>query len=88
MNKGDIIKKNAEVVKALPNVMFRVILEGTKQEILAYASGNLRKRFIKIHPGDKVSLEMSPHDPTKARIVYRYKRQHHHESKIFHKKKK
>ncbi len=60
------------VVEALPNTMFRVELPN-KHIVLAHVSGKMRMHFIKILPGDRVTLEISPYDPTKARIVYRYK---------------
>lgn len=59
-----------EVVEALPNGMFRVKLE-TGQEVLAHIAGKLRVNFIRILPGDKVKVELSPYDLTRGRIVYR-----------------
>jgi translation initiation factor IF-1 len=59
------------VVEALPDAMFRVKLQNN-QEILAYVSGKMRKFFIRILPGDKVTIELSPYDMTKGRIVYRF----------------
>jgi len=61
-----------EVVEALPNTMFRVKLE-TGHVILAHLSGKMRMNYIRILPGDKVSVEMSPYDLTKGRITYRHK---------------
>jgi translation initiation factor IF-1 len=63
------------IKEALPNSMFRVEIEiGDKaHEVLAYVSGKMRKYFIKILPGDTVTLEMSPYDLTRGRIVYRHK---------------
>lgn len=61
------------VIKALPNANFRVELEGG-HEILAYVSGKMRTRFIRILPGDKVKIELSPYDLTKGRITYRLKK--------------
>jgi translation initiation factor IF-1 len=58
-------------VEALPDAMFRVKLQNN-QEILAYVSGKMRKFFIRILPGDKVTIELSPYDMTKGRIVYRF----------------
>jgi translation initiation factor IF-1 len=58
-------------VEALPDAMFRVKLQND-QEILAYVSGKMRKFFIRILPGDKVTIELSPYDMTKGRIVYRF----------------
>jgi len=60
------------VVEALPNTMFRVEL-ANKHVVLAHVSGKMRMHFIKILPGDRVTLEISAYDPTKGRIVYRYK---------------
>ena len=71
MAKEDNIMLQAEVVDALPNAMFKVRLENG-HEILAYVSGKMRKFFIRILPGDTVSIEMSPYDLTKGRIVYRH----------------
>jgi translation initiation factor IF-1 len=59
-------------VETLPNAMFRVELENG-QIILAYVSGKMRMNFIKILPGDKVTIELSPYDLTKGRITYRFK---------------
>jgi len=71
MAKEDKITLDAEVVEALPDSMFRVKLQNN-QEILAYVSGKMRKFFIRILPGDKVTIELSPYDMTKGRIVYRF----------------
>jgi len=60
------------VVEALPNAMFRVELEN-KHTILAHISGKMRMHFIKILPGDKVTVELSPYDLSRGRITYRYK---------------
>lgn len=63
----------ATVVEALPNAMFKVRLPNEqKTEVLAYVSGKMRMNYIKILPGDKVTVEMSPYDLTKARITFRY----------------
>ena len=61
------------VVEALPNAMFRVNLD-TGQQILAYLSGKMRRYYIKVLPGDKVKVELSPYDLEKGRIVYRFKK--------------
>ncbi len=66
--KGIVLE--GEVVEALPNAMFRVKLE-TGHEVLAHVSGKMRIHFIKILPGDKVKVELSPYDLTRGRIVYR-----------------
>ena len=72
MSKADVIELEGVVVEKLPNTMFRVKLEnGTI--ILAHISGKLRQNFIRILPGDKVTLEMSTYDLTKGRIIWRDK---------------
>ena len=68
--KEDVIELEGTVLEALPNAMFKVELENGHQ-ILAHISGKMRKRFIKIVVGDKVRMEMSPYDMTKARITFR-----------------
>ena len=73
MAKEDKIELEAEVTEALPDAMFRVRLQNG-QEIIAYVSGKMRKFFIKILPGDRVKIEMSPYDMTKGRITYRARR--------------
>lgn len=70
--KEDAIEVMATVVEPLPNAMFRVELEN-KHQVLAHISGKMRKNFIRILPGDKVAVELSPYDLTRGRIVYRYK---------------
>lgn len=72
MNKQQHIEQEGIVEKALPNAMFKVKLKNGLFTI-AYISGKIRKYYIKIIPGDKVKLEISPYDLTKGRIVYRYK---------------
>ncbi len=72
MSKEDAIEVQATVLETLPNAMFRVELEN-KHQVLAHISGRMRKNFIKILPGDKVLVELSPHDLTRGRIVYRFK---------------
>ena len=73
MDKSDnVIEMKGEVVEALPNTMFRVKLE-TGHAILAHLSGKMRMNYIRILPGDKVTIEMSPYDLTKGRITYRHK---------------
>jgi translation initiation factor IF-1 len=63
----------AVVTEALPNAMFKVRLPNEqKTEVLAYVSGKMRMNYIRILPGDKVTVEMSPYDLTKARITYRH----------------
>jgi len=72
MPKEDAIEVVGTVVETLPNAMFRVELEN-KHMVLAHISGKMRKNFIRILPGDKVLVELSPYDLTRGRIVYRYK---------------
>ena len=72
MAKEDSIEVQGTIVKTLPNAMFRVKLENG-QVILAYVSGKMRMHFIKILPGDKVTIELSPYDLTRGRITYRFK---------------
>lgn len=70
MAKEDAIRVDARVIDALPNAMFRVELENGHR-IIAHVSGKMRMHFIRILPGDKVIVEMSPYDLTKGRIVLR-----------------
>lgn len=72
MSKEDVIEIEGIVVEKLPNSMFKVELENGHQ-VLAHISGKLRKNFIRILPGDKVTMEMSPYDLTKGRITWRDK---------------
>ncbi len=72
MAKDDVIVIDGKVTVALPNAMFKVELDNG-HEVLCHISGKMRMHYIKILPGDKVKLEMSPYDLTKGRIVYRYK---------------
>ena len=72
MSKADVIEIEGTVVEKLPNAMFQVELENGHQ-VLAHISGKLRMNFIKILPGDKVTLELSPYDLAKGRIVWRDK---------------
>ena len=72
MSKEDVIEIEDVVVEKLPNAMFKVELENGHQ-VLAHISGKLRKNFIRILPGDKVTMEMSPYDLTKGRITWRDK---------------
>jgi len=70
MAKEEAIRVEAIVKDALPNAMFRVELENGHQ-VIAHVSGKMRMHFIRILPGDKVTIEMSPYDLTRGRIVYR-----------------
>ena len=72
MPKEEGIQVEGTVVEPLPNAMFRVELENG-HKVLAHISGKMRMHFIKILPGDKVTVELSPYDLTRGRIVYRYK---------------
>ncbi|KYH28835.1 MULTISPECIES: translation initiation factor IF-1 [Clostridium] len=72
MSKDDVIEMQGTVLEALPNAMFQVELE-SGQKILAHVSGKLRMNFIRILPGDKVTVELSPYDLTKGRITWRAK---------------
>lgn len=71
MAKKDTIKLQAKVVEALPNAMFRVELENG-HKVLAHVSGKMRMNFIRILPGDTVTIEMSPYDLNRGRIVLRH----------------
>ena len=75
MGKQPLIKQDGEVVEALSNAMFRVRLENG-HELVATISGKMRMYYIKILPGDKVGLEMSPYDLDRGRITIRYKTTH------------
>lgn len=68
----DVIEMEGTIREALPNAMFRVVLENGL-EMLAHISGRIRKNFIRILPGDKVRVELSPYDLTRGRITYRMK---------------
>ena len=72
MAKEDVIEVQGKVLEALPNAMFRVELEN-EHVVLAHISGKLRMNYIKILPGDKVNLELSPYDLTRGRITWRGK---------------
>jgi translation initiation factor IF-1 len=70
MPKNDAIEVEGQVVEALPNAMFRVTLQNG-HTVLAHVSGKMRMHFIRILPGDKVKVELSPYDLTRGRITYR-----------------
>lgn len=72
MPKEDNIEVEGKIIETLPNATFRVELENG-QIVLAYVSGKMRMHFIKILPGDRVTVELSPYDLTKGRITYRFK---------------
>jgi len=72
LSKEEAIELEARVVEALPNAVFRVELEN-KHQVLAHISGKMRRNFIRILPGDKVLVEVTPYDLTRGRITYRFK---------------
>jgi len=71
--KSEPIELEAVVTLALPNAMFKLKLDGSDKEILGIVSGKMRKHFIRILPGDRVKVELSPYDLTKGRIIFRQK---------------
>jgi len=73
MAKTEAIELEATVTQALPNAWFRLRVDGMDGEILGFVSGKMRKHFIRILPGDRVKVEISPYDLTRARIVFRQK---------------
>ena len=72
LSKADVVELEGEVLEALPNAMFKVKLENG-HEILAHISGKMRMHYIKILPGDKVTVELSVYDLNRGRITFRYK---------------
>ena len=72
MSKDEAIELEATVVESLPNAVFRVELEN-KHQVLAHISGKMRKNFIRILPGDRVLVEVTPYDLSRGRIIYRFK---------------
>ena len=72
MSKGEAIQVEATVVEPLPNAMFRVELENG-HKVLAHISGKMRMHYIRILPGDRVQVELTPYDLQRGRITYRYK---------------
>jgi translation initiation factor IF-1 len=72
MPKKDAIEVEGSVAEVLPNAMFRVELS-SGHKVLAHISGKMRINFIRILPGDRVKVELSPYDPTRGRITYRYR---------------
>ncbi|MGQ9864368.1 MAG: translation initiation factor IF-1 [Bacteroidia bacterium] len=72
MSKDQFIRMDGTITEALPDAKFRVQLENG-QVVLAHISGKMRRHFIRILPGDRVTLEFSPYDLSKGRIIYRYK---------------
>ena len=72
MSKQDVIEVDGTILESLPNAMFKVKLQNN-HEILAHISGKIRMNFIKILPGDRVTVELTPYDLNRGRITYRYK---------------
>ena len=72
MSKQDVIEVEGTILESLPNAMFQVKLENG-HVILAHISGKIRKNFIKILPGDRVTVELTPYDLSRGRITYRFK---------------
>lgn len=72
MAKGQAVEVEGTVVEALPNATFRVEMDNS-HKVLAHVSGKMRKFFIRILPGDRVKMELSPYDLTRGRITYRFK---------------
>ncbi|MPL68187.1 Translation initiation factor IF-1 [bioreactor metagenome] len=72
MSKQDVIEVEGTVIEALPNAMFQVKLENG-HVVLAHVSGKIRMNFIRILPGDKVTIELTPYDLKRGRITYRFK---------------
>ena len=72
MSKEDVIEVEGTVVEALPNAMFQVELENG-HVVLAHVAGKMRMNFIRILPGDKVTMELTPYDLSRGRITYRFK---------------
>lgn len=72
MPKKDAIEVEGSVVEVMPNAVFRVELQ-SGHKVLAHISGKMRINFIRILPGDRVKVELSPYDPTRGRITYRYR---------------
>jgi len=72
MPKKDMVEVEGAVVEVMPNAVFRVELQ-SGHKVLAHISGKMRINFIRILPGDRVKVELSPYDPTRGRITYRYR---------------
>jgi translation initiation factor IF-1 len=73
MSKEEAIEVTATVLETLPNAMFKVAVDGKEPEVLSRISRKMRKNIIRILPGDKVLVELSPYDLARGRITYRYK---------------
>jgi len=72
VSKKDVIEVEGKVLESLPNAMFKIEL-ANGHKVLAHVSGKIRMNFIRILPGDRVTVELSPYDLTRGRIIYRYK---------------
>jgi len=72
--KQDVIIATGEVLETLPIAMFRIKLDDTGHEVLGVVAGRMRKRYVRILPGDKVDIEFSPYDLERGRVVYRHKK--------------
>ena len=73
MAKQDVIEVEAVIVEALPNAMFKAKLKDNDMVVLAHVSGKIRMNYIRILPGDRVTVEISPYDLTRGRITFRFK---------------
>jgi len=73
MKDKDVIEVRGVVLELLPNALFLVELENNRHRVIAHPSGKMRKNNIRILPGDKILLEISPYDLNRGRIIYRYK---------------
>jgi translation initiation factor IF-1 len=73
MKDNDVIVIEGEVIENLPNTLFRVKIDNSDKQLLCYLSGKMRKNYIKILPGDRVRVEVTPYDVDRGRIVYRNK---------------
>ena len=73
MAKQDVIEVEAVITEALPNAMFKAKLKDNDMVVLAHVSGKIRMNYIRILPGDRVTVEISPYDLTRGRITFRYK---------------
>jgi translation initiation factor IF-1 len=73
VSKEPKLELDGEVVEALPNAMFRVKLDQNEAEVLAHVSGVMRRHRIRVLPGDRVRVELSPYDLQRGRLVYRYR---------------
>ena len=73
MPKEEKIEMEGEIIEALPNTMFKVKLDDSGHEVLGHISGKMRRHYIRILPGDRVKIELSPYDLDRGRITYRHK---------------